>query len=182
MNVEQILELLPYYAKDLRLNWTSLLSQGELTDAQKWGSFIAAAFVSRNSELLAAVEAEASKVVSPETVNAAKGAAAIMGMNNIYYRFLHLSSNEKYRTIPAKLRMNVMRSHGIDQTDFELWSTAASAINGCGACVDSHEKVLRNHGFTEEQILMSVRIASIVHAIATVLDTESIAAAETVTA
>ena len=32
-----------------------------------------------------------------------------MGMNNIYYRFLHLSSNEKYKTMPARLRMNAIR-------------------------------------------------------------------------
>jgi AhpD family alkylhydroperoxidase len=80
---------------------------------------------------------------------AAKGAAAIMGMNNIYYRFTHLSSNEKYGTMRAGLRMNVIRTHGIDQLDFELWCISVSAINGCGACVDSHDKVLREKGFGE---------------------------------
>jgi alkyl hydroperoxide reductase subunit D len=54
-----------------------------------------------------------------------------------------------------------------------LWCTAVSAINGCGACVDSHEKTLRDKGMTEEKILAAVRIASILHAIASVLQTES---------
>jgi len=183
MTIDELIDSLPAYAKDLKLNYSSLVrQQTELSQQQLWGTLVASAMVSRNLELIRAVLAEAATQISPTALEAAKAAAAVMGMNNIYYRFLHLSSNEKYRAIPAKLRMNVMRSHGVDQTDFELWSTAASAINGCGACVDSHEKVLRNHGFTEEQILMSVRIASIVHAIATVLDTESIAAADTVTA
>ncbi|HYE25046.1 MAG TPA: carboxymuconolactone decarboxylase family protein [Clostridia bacterium] len=180
MNVEQILDLLPDYAKDLRLNWTSLLSQGELTDSQKWGSFVAAAFVSRNPELLAAVEAEASKAVAPETIHAAKGAAAIMGMNNIYYRFQHLCGNEKFATMPPRLRMNIMRTHGADPVDFELWSIVASAINGCGKCVTAHEKVLAEKGVTEEVILQAVRIASVVHGVAVALDAQSVASAVTV--
>ncbi len=99
-----------------------------------------------------------------------------MGMNNIFYRFLHLTSNEKYRTMRAGLRMNVMRTHGIDPLDFELWCTAVSAINGCGACVDSHEKTLREKGLTEETILAAMRIASVIHALAVVLDAEKAAA------
>ena len=103
-----------------------------------------------------------------------------MGMNNIYYRFLHLTSNEKYGTMRAGLRMNVMRTHGIDPLDFELWSIAVSAINGCGVCVDSHEKTLREKGISEEKILAAIRIASVVHAIASVLDAEKVCAPQLV--
>jgi alkyl hydroperoxide reductase subunit D len=80
------------------------------------------------------------------------------------------------------LRMNVIRTHGIDQLDFDLWCTAVSAINGCGACVDAHEKVLKEKGFGEEKILAAVRVASVMHAIAVVLDTERVVASEPVTA
>ena len=115
---------------------------------------------------------EAATHLTPEALDAAKAAAAIMGMNNISYRFKHLTSNEKYSTMRGGLRMNVMRTHGIDPLDFELWATTVSAINNCGACVDSHEKVLREKGMSEETILAAVRIASVVHAIAVVLDAE----------
>jgi lipoyl-dependent peroxiredoxin subunit D len=98
-----------------------------------------------------------------------------MGMNNIYYRFLHLTSNEKYATLPARLRMNVMRTHGVDPIDFELWGIAVSAINGCGKCVDSHEKVVREKGAGEETVLAIVRVASVIHAIGAVLDAERVA-------
>jgi lipoyl-dependent peroxiredoxin subunit D len=183
MTVEEIMDGLPVYAKDLKLNFSSLVrQQAELNEQQLWGTVVASAIVSRTPELTNAVLAEAATHLSPQALEAAKAAAAIMGMNNVYYRFLHLSSNEKYRTMPAKLRMNVMRSHGVEQMDFELWSTAASAINGCGACVDSHEKVLRQHGVTEEQILMAVRIASVIHAIASVLDAETVASSQPVVA
>jgi len=87
---------------------------------------------------------------------------------------LHLTANEKYATIPAKLRMNIMRSHGADHLDFELWCIAVSAINNCGTCVVSHEKVLREKGVPEETILASVRLAAVLHSIATILQAESV--------
>ncbi len=96
-----------------------------------------------------------------------------MGMNNVFYRFQHLSSNEKYSTMPARLRMNVMRTHGVESLDFELWCLAVSAINGCGKCIDAHEKVVREKGATEETILAVVRVASVIHGLARVLDTVS---------
>ncbi|HKO18408.1 MAG TPA: carboxymuconolactone decarboxylase family protein [Acidobacteriaceae bacterium] len=183
MNVDQILESLPNYAKDLRLNFSSLVrNQTELTVQQLWGTLVASAMASRNGDLIQAVLAEAAQQLSAQALEAAKGAAAVMGMNNVYYRFLHLTSNQKYATIPAKLRMNIIRMHGVDQLDFELWSLAVSAINACGTCVDSHERALRERGMTEETILMAVRVASVVHAIASVLDTENVAAPQAVTA
>lgn len=174
MTLDQLIDILPSYAKDLKLNFSSLLrQQSELTEQQAWGTVAACAIAAGNDELTQAALAEAATHLSPEALEAAKGAAAVMGMNNIYYRFLHLSSNEKYKTMPARLRMNVIRTHGIDHVDFELWCTAVSAINGCGACVDSHEKTLRDKDVPEEKILSAVRIASVLHAIASVLQAES---------
>jgi alkyl hydroperoxide reductase subunit D len=175
MNLDALIETILTYAKDLKLNFSSVLrQQTDLNEQQAWGTVVASAMASRNQELIAAVLDEAATHLASEALEAAKGAAAIMGMNNVFYRFLHLSSNEKYRTMRAGLRMNVIRTHGVDPLDFELWSIAASAINGCGACVASHEKVLRDKGVSEEKILTAVRIASVTHAIAVVLDTESI--------
>ncbi len=136
---------------------------------------MASAGASRNDEIMQAVFSDAASHLSPQVLEAARGAAAIMGINNVYYRFLHLSSNEKYRTIPARLRMNILRSHGVDVVAFELWCTAVSAINGCGACVDSHEKTLREKGVREETIVAAVRIASVIHGLASVLDAEKAA-------
>jgi alkyl hydroperoxide reductase subunit D len=177
MNLDMLVEALPAYAKDLKLNFSSLVrNQTELTPSQLWGTVVASAVASRNRELTQAALAEAS-VQAPEVVEAAKAAVAIMGMNNVYYRFTHLVSNEKYRGLPARLRMNVMRSHGAAAVDFELWCTAASAINGCGACVDSHERTLREKGVTEEVVAAAVRISAVLHAVATVLDAEQAVAA-----
>jgi alkyl hydroperoxide reductase subunit D len=175
--IDALIDRLPSYAKDLKLNYSSLVrQQTDLTPQQLWGTVVASAMAARNAELVSASLQAAAEHLTPEALDAAKSAAAIMGMNNIYYRFTHLTSNEKYKTIPARLRMNVMRTQtaGID---FELWCTAVSAINGCGACVDSHERVLREKGVTEETIASAIRVASVLHAIATVLDAEQAAQA-----
>lgn len=178
MSLDALIDSLPDYAKDLRLNYSSLVrNNAELTKQQLWGTVVASAVATRNAALTAAVVAEAASHLSPVELDAAKAAAAIMGMNNIYYRFHHLSSNEKYSTLPAKLRMNVLRSHGVDHNDFELWSLAVSAINGCGKCVDSHENVVRQKGVTEETIAAVIRVCSVIHAIGPVLEEKAATAA-----
>jgi len=167
--MEQFLESIPEYAKDLKLNLGSVLRQPELTEQQAWGTVLCCAVASRNPRLLEVLLAEAGKHLSEQAVFAAKAAAAVMGMNNIFYRFRHLSTNPKYGEMPARLRMQVIRTHGSDPVDFELWCLAVSAINGCGVCVDAHEHVLREKGVGEETILAAVRIASVVHALAVVV-------------
>lgn len=178
MSLDNLLNLIPDYAKDLRVNLSNVLRQTELTEQQLWGTVVASAMASRNPQLIEALLPEASTHLRLEAFAAARTAAAIMGMNNIYYRFLHLVGNEKYREIPARLRMQGIRSHGIEPVDFELWCTAVSAINGCGACLDAHERVVREKGLTEEAVAAAVRIASVVHAVATVLETEAVGFAQ----
>ena len=95
-----------------------------------------------------------------------------MAMNNIYYRFVHLVHAPDYKTLPAKLRMTAMAKPGVDKVDFELWSLVVSAVNGCGMCMESHEKIVRNAGLTQEAVQAAVRIAAVVHAVAATLDAE----------
>ena len=172
MNLDELLESVPAYGRDLKLNFESLKHQSDLSEQQAWGTIAASAIASRNAELTQAVLAEAATHLSAPALEAAKAAAAVMGMNNVFYRFLHLTSNPNYRSIPARLRMNAIRSHGIDPIDFELWCAAVSAINGCAACVDSHEKVVREKGLSEASVLAAIRLAAVVHGLATVFDAE----------
>ena len=172
MSVQTLKDQLPEYAKDLKLNLGNLANETVLTDTQKAGSFIATAIASRNPEVIAAVVAEFGPNLDAVTLNAVKAAAAIMGMNNVYYRFLHLADNEDYNKLPAKLRMNVLTNPGAARQDFELWCLAVSAVNACGRCITAHEKVLRAGGTTPEQIQAAVRIASVVQAVAVTLEAE----------
>ena len=172
MTIDAIRDALPDYAKDLKLNLSSLLNDSVLSEQQRWGTLLATALASRNARLVAAVSADATQHLSPAAATAAKAAASIMAMNNIYYRFTHLASDPDYATMPARLRMNVIANPGVDKADFELWSLAVSAINGCGKCIDAHDQVLRKAGVSREAIQQAVRIAAVIHAVAATLDGE----------
>lgn len=171
MSLEALRARLPDYARDLKLNLGSLATEPVLTEQQRAGTFVASAIASRNAVVTKALIAEFGAQLSAEALVAAKAAAAIMGMNNVYYRFTHLVGGD-YPGLPAKLRMNVMAKPGVDKVDFELWSLAVSAINGCGMCMESHEKVVRHGGLSSEQVQAAVRIAAVVHAVAGVVDAE----------
>ena len=168
MSLESLKSLLPDYAKDLKLNLSSLAGETTLTQQQLAGTFIVSALASRQPQVIAAITDEFASKLEPTALNAAKAAAAIMGMNNIYYRFTHLAGGD-YKKMPARLRMNVMANPGVEKVDFELWSLAVSAINGCGMCIDAHDKVLAQHGVGADKIQAAVRIAAVVHAVARTL-------------
>ena len=168
MSLKDFADSLPDYAKDLRLNIGSLLGDQILGDQRKYGLLLACAHGTGYKPIVDAAEAEVEGKLSDEAANAARAAAAVMAMNNVYYRFVHLASNPVYGTLPAKLRMNVIGAHGIDKADFELFSLAVSAQNGCGMCIDSHEKVLGQHNVKPETIQAAARIAAVVKALATV--------------
>ena len=173
MSIDALRDLMPAYAKDISLNLGSLASETVLNDQQKWGCFLASAHAIGIAPVVKAIEAQAAAVLSPEAMNAAKAASAIMGMNNIYYRSLHLMKNQEYTTIPARLRMNILANPGVEKMDFELWATAVSAINGCGACMDAHEATLRKHGMPATHVQTALRIASVVHAASRIAASEA---------
>lgn len=173
MSLNALKDLIPDYAKDIKLNLSSMTNIPAMNDQQIWGTIVSSALATRNQQLIQAVMADAASKLSAEALNAAKTAAALMAMNNIYYRFVHLVGNPEYGTMPARLRMNAMSNPGVDKKDFELWSLAVSAVNGCGMCMKSHEKILLGEGVSKDIIQDSIRIASILHAVANVLDIET---------
>ena len=168
MSLKEFAETLPDFAKDLRLNVGSLLNEQSLGNERKLGLLLACAHGTGYRPLVAASEAEVEGKLSAEAANAARAAAAVMAMNNVYYRFVHLAANPVYGTLPAKLRMNVIANPGIDKADFELFSLAVSAMNGCGMCIDSHERILIQHGVKPETIQTAARVAAVMKAVATV--------------
>lgn len=174
MPLDQIKSALPPYAKDLRLNLDSVLAPTGapgLDERQIAAVALASAIATRNEPLRIALESFAAVTLNPTECDGARTAAAMMAMTNIYYRFTHLVSNKEYETLRASLRMNAMTNPGIDKASFELAALAVSAINGCGMCMDSHEKVLRQHGVSAQGVQSAVRIAAVLHAVANTLET-----------
>lgn len=178
MSIDALRDALPAYARDISLNLSSLSAETVLTEQQKWGAFLASAHAAGAPAVIRNIDAAAAAAgLSPEAQTAAKAAAAIMGMNNVYYRSLHLLSNGEYRTLPARLRMNGLANPGVEKADFELWATAVSAVNGCGMCLDAHEAELKAHGVTAQQIQAALRIAAVVNAASRVIVAEAALAA-----
>ena len=171
--LDSLRDALPDYARDLKLNLGSVLAPTGapgLTERQIWAIALGAAEASRNPAFAAAIGELSAAHLDIAYQTGARAAAAIMGMNNVYYRFLHLVEDPEYGRMPARLRMNVIGNPGMDKVDFELVSLAVSAINGCGTCVASHERQVRQHALPREAVQSAVRIAATVHAVARVLD------------
>jgi alkyl hydroperoxide reductase subunit D len=168
--LEALRASLPEEAADLKLNLQSVLSDGALGVSQRFGVAIAVAYAVADRELAEALEIEARAQVEPPLLVAtredARTAAAIMSMNNVYYRFRHLVGKPGYAQMPARLRMNRLGRPRTSKAELELYSLAVSAVNGCEACVQSHEAVIVQHGMTEAQVHDAVRIAATVHAVA----------------
>ncbi|MBI1244597.1 MAG: alkyl hydroperoxide reductase [Alphaproteobacteria bacterium] len=173
MSIEALKDALPDYAKDLKLNLSTLAGEETVAAPLRAMLFVASALAVRQADVRDALLAEFGPQLSPEQVGAAKIAVAMMGMNNIYYRFTHLVEAPEYATMPAKLRMTAMARPGIPAAEFEVLSLAVSAINGCGMCMASHEKAVRKHGIEPAVIQAAVRIAAVVHATAVTLDAEA---------
>jgi len=168
--LESLRNAIPDAAKDLRLNLGNVLQPGTLTKEQVWGTAVACAIGARNPQLRQATLEDALLHVGPGVVEDAKAAAALMGMNNVYYRFKHMVGRDEYAQKPARLRMQRLAQVATNKTDFELFCLAVSAINGCESCVRSHERVVVEGGLTEDHVNDAVRIAAIFHGVAVALE------------
>ncbi|BBX61575.1 alkyl hydroperoxide reductase AhpD [Mycobacterium saskatchewanense] len=165
MGIENLKGALPEYAKDLKLNLGSIARSTELGEEQLWGTLLASAAATRNTQVLAEIGGEAADILSAEAYNAALGAASIMAMNNVFYRgrgFL----DGKYDDVRAGLRMNIIANPGVEKANFELWCFAVSSVNGCPDCVAAHEHTLREAGVSREAINEALKAAAIVAGVA----------------
>lgn len=162
-------ESIPDYAKDTRINFGTVLTvEGSpgLTESQIAGIALASAYASKSAGVVKAIREMSSGVLIEQEVLAAKSAASIMAMNNVYYRFVHLAEDKEYQAMPAQLRMSVIGNPGIAKTDFELYALAVSAVNGCGMCLDAHARQLVKAGLPKSAVQSAVRIAAVIHSAA----------------
>ncbi|MDO5098732.1 MAG: carboxymuconolactone decarboxylase family protein [Corynebacterium sp.] len=172
MSIDNLKAGLPEYAKDLKLNIGTLLRSTELNEQQLWGTLLASAAATRSEAVFSEVSEEAKTHLSDEAFNAALAAASIMAMNNVAYRAKSWLGSD-YAQVKMGLRMNVIANPGVEKVDFELWSLAVSAINGCEHCTIAHEKTVRGEGLTKEQVFEAVKIAATIQGVAQVVDIEA---------
>jgi alkyl hydroperoxide reductase subunit D len=170
MTIENLKTAVPEYAKDLKLNLGSITRTTALNEEQLWGTLLASAAATQNSQVLAEIGAEAADNLSAEAYQAALGAASIMGMNNVFYRGRGFLEGA-YDDLRPGLRMNILGNPGVDKANLELWCFAVSSINGCSHCVVAHEHTLREAGIDRETILEALKAASIVSGVAQAVTT-----------
>lgn len=162
---------IPDYAKDIRLNLDAVVARSSLEPADALGAMLAAAFALKSKTLVDAVRN--SGELGETDLNAALTAAALMGMNNVWYPFVEMANDADLKTQRPELRMNAYATHGgVDRRRFELYALAASIVGKCHFCIQSHYKLLRETGMTAVQMRDIGRIAAVVSAAAQVLEAE----------
>ncbi len=178
MTIEQLKTKIPPYAKDIKLNFSTLISNTEslpLSEKQIAAFALTASYTTQQKNVIAALESHAhQKQLNHQEKEAIKGAVSIMAMNNVYYRSVNQVQDGSYTTLPANLRMHILQQHGVDQKDFELYCLIVSAINACGRCVDTHVLALEKGGVSKNVIQYSIKIAAVIKAIAQVIAIEDL--------
>jgi alkyl hydroperoxide reductase subunit D len=172
MSIDNLKSQIGDFAKDIKLNLGSVITTGAQGIDQKQAIAIAlaSAYATKNQTVINEIADQASSELSEEEINAAKSAASIMAMNNIYYRFVHLVSDDEYGKMQAGLRMQVIGNPGIDKITFELMSLAVSAINGCGMCMDAHVAQATKAGVTKQGVQSTIKIGAVVNATAQAIE------------
>ena len=160
----------PEAARDVKLNLQGVLQDSSLAERVRWGVALASAYAARNPALREAVLEDGGASLDEAMRDDAQAAAVLMAMNNVFYRFRHLSGNPAYATLPPRLRMNRIASPKTSKVEFELLCLAVSAIHNCETCVRAHERVVLEGGLTPAQVQDAIRIAATIHAAAVALE------------
>lgn len=167
--LQAVKDLMPEYAKDIKLNLDSTIARSSLAPEDALGVALAAAFAARSKPLVDAFKA----MVPPAEGHAALTAAALMGMNNVWYPYVEMAGDEDLKTQRPELRMNAYATHGgVAKAKFEAYALAASIVGKCHFCVQSHHALLKKEGWTAQQLRDIGRIAAVVNAAAQVLAAE----------
>ena len=163
---------IPDYAKDIRLNLDSTIARSSLEGNDAVGVALAAAFATKSKVLTDAIRNAG--VLSPEEVTGALTAAALMGMNNVWYPYVEMADDSDLAQQKAELRMNAYANNGgVDKRQFEMYALAASITGKCHFCIKSHYDLLKNHqGMSAQQLRDVGRIAAAINAAAQVIAAE----------
>jgi len=170
--INEIKALVPDYAKDVRLNLDSTIARSTLPASEAVGAALAAAYAAKNARIVAIIRN--SGAMSEIDANAALTAAALMGMNNVWYPYVDASGDAELKARPAQLRMQAYATHGgVEKRKFELYALAASIVGRCHHCVQSHYGLLKQEGMSVDQLRDIGRIAAVVAAAANAIAVET---------
>jgi len=167
--LEELGRGLPQAARDTKVNLKTVLKTEHLSPYRAWGIALACAYNENPTPLVEAILEDGAEHLDEAMIEDTQAAAALMSMNNVYYRFRHMIGKDSYNAMPARLRMTRIGKPATSRLDFELLSLAVSAINGCEMCIRSHEEALVGGDVGEEEVHEAVRIASVIRSAAVAL-------------
>jgi alkyl hydroperoxide reductase subunit D len=163
--VDQVKESIPDHSKDIKLNLDSVMNRSGLDEVDAHACAFAAALAAGNGDLAFEISMNGPLMGTDER-EAAKTAASLMGMNNIYYPFVEMTEDADLKGLPPGLRMNAYANHGgVSKKKFEMYALAASIVGKCHFCVKNHYDVLKKEGMTVTELQAVGKIAAVVAAI-----------------
>lgn len=164
--VEIIKDSVPDHSKDIRLNLDAVINRSLLSVEDTHACALVAALAAGNGELAYAIMTSGELDNFTAEMEAAKTAASLMGMNNVWYPFIEMCNDSELKGLPAGLRMNAYATHGgVSKKKFELYALVASIIGKCHFCVKNHYEVLRKEGMTVQELHHAGKIAAVINAI-----------------
>lgn len=164
--VEIIKDSIPDHSKDIKLNLDSVINRSVLSTEDTHACALTAALAAGNGELAWAIMTSGELDNFTAEMEAAKTAASLMAMNNIWYPYVEMTGDSELKGLPAGLRMNAYATHGgVSKKKFELYALVASAIGKCHFCVKNHYDVLRKEGMTVQELHHAGKIAAVINAI-----------------
>lgn len=164
--VEIIKDSIPDHSKDIRLNLDAVINRSPLSVEDTHACALVAALAAGNGELAYAIMTSGELDNFTAEMEAAKTAASLMGMNNVWYPFVEMCNDPELKGLPAGLRMNAYATHGgVSKKKFELYALVASAIGKCHFCVKNHYDVLKKEGMTTSELHHAGKIAAVINAI-----------------
>jgi alkyl hydroperoxide reductase subunit D len=164
--VETVKDSIPDHSKDIKLNLDNVMNRSPLSVEDTHAIALTCALAAGNGPLAYAIQASGELIEFLAEEDAAKTAASLMGMNNVYYPFVEMTGDENLKGLPPGLRMNAYANHaGVSKKKFEMYALAASIIGKCHFCVKNHYDTLKKEGMTVNELQHVGKIASVIHAI-----------------
>ena len=164
--VDQVKESIPDHSLDIKLNLDAVINRSGLDPVDTHAVAYASALAAGNGGLAFEIEHNGPLFNDEKVREAAKTAAALMGMNNIYYPFVEMTDDPDLKGLQIGLSMNAYSNHGgVTKKQFEMYALAASIVGKCHFCVKIHYDVLKKEGMTLQELQMVGKIASVINAI-----------------
>jgi len=164
--VQNVKDSIPDHSKDIKLNVDTVINRSGLDPVDAHAVAYVSALAAGNGGLAFQIEMNGPLFQAEAEREAAKTAASLMGMNNVWYPFVEMAGDEGMKGLPAGLRMNAYATHGgVSKKKFEMYSLAASIIGKCHFCVKAHYDTLKKEGMTTQELMAVGRIAAVVNAI-----------------